>query len=113
MVKHLREDVRSPLNIIFALESGDIGYLMTGVFPDRSHNVVQGTYVKKGWLDANLWQGVVPLADLPYVVNPDRGFVVSANNFITTSNIKHGISHAFTFPHRVVRISEMLQETID
>lgn len=46
---------------------------------------------------------------MPYVVNPDKGFVVNANNFITSSNVKHGISLSAAFPHRVVRISEMIQ----
>jgi acyl-homoserine lactone acylase PvdQ len=41
-------------------------------------------------------------------VNPDKGYLVSANNFVTSQNSKHGISHAFTFNHRSIRISEML-----
>jgi hypothetical protein len=31
---------------------------------------------------------------------------------VTTKNIKHGVTHAFSFPHRFVRISEMIEERI-
>ena len=34
------ENVLFPMNIIFALESGDIGYFAGGLFPKRKHNVV-------------------------------------------------------------------------
>jgi len=38
---------------------------------------------------------------------------VSANNFITKSNVKHGISHSFTFATRAIRIGEMIEERLE
>ena len=49
---------------------------------------------------------------MPYVVNPDKGYLVSVNNRMTTHRVKNGISHAFTFNHRGVRISELLTDLI-
>ena len=46
---------------------------------------------------------------MPHVINPDKGYVVNANNFVTSSNVKHGISLSAAFPHRKVRISEMIE----
>lgn len=43
------------------------------------------------------------------MVNPDKGYIVNANNFVTSSNVKHGISLSMAFPHRAVRISEMIE----
>ncbi len=43
------------------------------------------------------------------MVNPDKGYAVNANNFVTSSNVKHGISLSMAFPHRAVRISEMIE----
>lgn len=40
-----------------------------------------------------MWAGLVPSSEKPYLVNPDKGFLVTANNFITSSHVKHGISH--------------------
>jgi len=48
-------------------------------------------------MDDNLWTGFVPSEELPYLVNPNKGYVVTANNFITTEHVKHGISHSFVF----------------
>jgi acyl-homoserine lactone acylase PvdQ len=46
---------------------------------------------------------------MPYVINPDKGFVVNANNFVSSHNVKHGISLSAVFPHRKVRITEMIE----
>ena len=86
---------------------------MTGSFPLRRYNVGYGTYPKKGWLKENQWDGIIPNDELPTVVNPERGYVVSANNLATTKHIKHGLSHAFAFPHRFLRLSNMIQSKID
>jgi len=113
MIEFIRDNQpNSPINFVFALESGDIGYTISLKFPIRKHNVVQGAYPKKGDLSDNSWQGFVPLSELPYVVNPSSGYIVSANNQITSGNTKHGISHAFASQHRVIRIKEMLDSFI-
>ena len=90
---------------MFVLDSGDIGFFSGGVLPLRKHNVVQGVYTKRGDRIENQWIGIIQTEDIPYVVNPDKKYLVNANNFIASSREKHGISHAFTFPHRKVRIS--------
>ena len=98
MVKEIRKlQPNSPINFVFALESGDIGYQISLKFPVRQFNVVQGAYPKKGHLKENSWQSFVPVNELPYAVNPSSGYIVSANNHITSSNAKHGVSHAFAF----------------
>ena len=98
MIKAMSKIQRNtPINFLFALETGDIGYTINLKFPVRKHNVVHGAYPKKGHLIENSWKGFVPKHELPYVVNPETGYIVSANNFITSQNSKHGISHAFSF----------------
>src|SRR5438105_1024799 len=98
--------------MVFTTSTGDIGYKMGGSFPLRKYNVGYGTYPKKGWLKENQWDGIIQNAELPKVVNPTKGYVVSANNIASTKHIKHGISHAFSFPHRFLRISDMIQQRI-
>ena len=50
--------------------------------------------------------------DLPYVVNPEKGFLVNCNNFVASDRMKYGVSHAFAFNHRKVRITELIEEFI-
>lgn len=110
MAKKVRENIGGvPLNFVFALASGDIVYQAMVRYPVREYGVIQGAYPKKGHLPENSWKGFVPLDELPYVVNPRQGYISSANNLITSSNVKHGISHSFTFAHRGTRIGELLE----
>ena len=50
---------------------------------------------------------------MPYVVNPDKGYIVNGNNFVASSRMKYGVSHSFGFPHRKYRIEEMIEELVD
>jgi penicillin G amidase len=58
-------------------------------------------------------EGFISPKDYPRVQNPKSGIIVSANNLATSKNIKYGVSHAFQFQHRFLRIRQMLQEKID
>lgn len=109
-VDTIRRDYRMVANIVFVTANGDIGYVTAGKFPIRQHNVGQGAYTKIGHLDDNQWLGIVPASEHPYVINPTKGYIVSANNMITSSNVEHGISHSFIFQHRTSRISELLEQ---
>ena len=53
------------------------------------------------------------MSEHPKLINPKKGYLVSANNFITSEKVDHGISHAMVFQHRAVRITEMLVEMIE
>jgi penicillin amidase len=47
---------------------------------------------------------------MPYLINPSSGYIVSANNHMSSDNVKHGITESFTFTGRKTRISEMIEE---
>ena len=93
---------------MFALLNGDIGYQATGVFPRRQYKVVQGVYAKDATKRENVWTGLLTSDDLPYVVNPEKGYLVNSNNRMSSERDEHGISHAFSFSYRASRISELL-----
>ena len=107
------EMVLFPMNLVFALESGDIGFASGGLFPKRKHGVVQGVYTKLGNRIENRWEGFISNKHIPYVVNPDKGYIVSCNNFNGSDRSTYGVSHAFAFIHRKIRISEMIEELIN
>lgn len=101
-----------PLNVNFVTSDGLIGYHMTGLFPKRKYAVHQGVYPKKGWLKDNLWQGFVDPKEHPRMYDPEEGFIVSANNHVASENCKHGLSHAFSFTQRFLRLKELFRERL-
>ncbi|MFL5739031.1 MAG: penicillin acylase family protein, partial [Flavisolibacter sp.] len=64
-------------NFVFASKSGDIAIWQQGKFPARWYG--QGMYVMPGTDSSYLWQGFIPQNENPHILNPDRGFVESAN----------------------------------
>lgn len=64
-------------NMIFASKKGDIALRQQGHFPLRWNR--QGVYVMPGTDSSYLWQGFIPQNATPASLNPERGFVSSAN----------------------------------
>ena len=109
-VLRAREMNPFPGNWLLATENGDIMYTGLGVMPVRS--VVSASFTRRGEHPDSVWKGILTSSDMPYVVNPDKGYLVSCNNFIGSSRMKHGISLQRTFTGRKSRISELLEELI-
>ncbi len=64
-------------NLVFAARDGDIALSVTGQLPLRQPG--EGRFVRPGSKRTDNWPGFIPKADLPHVLNPQRGFVASAN----------------------------------
>ena len=63
------------VSVMFALLEGDIGNQATGSVPKRQS---QSGYAKLASMKDNLWSnGLLTAEDLPSVVNPDSGYLVS------------------------------------
>ena len=90
----MRSTANLGVNNVYVLEStGDIMYFCGGgIIPVRKYNVVQGMYPKIGRLEQNRWQGIIPHDEMPFVINPKSGYIASANNHMTSENVKHGIT---------------------
>jgi len=64
-------------NFAFASKSGDIAIWQQGKFPDRWQG--QGQFIMPGTDSSYMWQGYIPQSENPHALNPDRGFLESAN----------------------------------
>lgn len=64
-------------NCLFATKSGDIAIWQQAVFPAKWKR--QGDFIMPGADSTYFWQGYIPRNENPHVVNPERGFVSSAN----------------------------------
>lgn len=67
-------------NLVYADVNGNIGYQAPGAIPIRKSG--DGTMPLPGWTSENGWTGMVPFAALPSVLNPARGYIVTANNAV-------------------------------
>ena len=64
-------------NFAFASKSGDIALWQQGKFPNKWN--MQGDFIMPGTDTSYNWQSFIPQEENPHVVNPDKGFVSSAN----------------------------------
>lgn len=64
-------------NFVFADRAGNVAQYVNGRFPLKYDQ--QGRFVQQGRSSANGWEGFIPQEHKPKVVNPERGFVASAN----------------------------------
>ncbi|MDE3211774.1 MAG: penicillin acylase family protein, partial [Bacteroidota bacterium] len=64
-------------NCIFASKSGTIAIWDQGEFPAKWKR--QGDFVMPGTDSSYFWQGLIPQDENPHMINPERGFVSSAN----------------------------------
>jgi penicillin G amidase len=98
-------------NLVYADVDGTIGYQCTGLHPIRP--VGDGTVPVPGWTAEHEWQGFVPFEELPNAVDPDRGYLVTANGRIHADDYPHLIGHDFHAPDRDTRITELLEARSD
>ncbi|KAH3758378.1 penicillin acylase family protein [Pelomyxa schiedti] len=69
------------LNFVFASNTGDIGYHLVGRVPQRPLGFTGGWPVPyNGSYD---WNGFIEFNDLPWTLNPPRGWIANANSMIT------------------------------
>jgi penicillin amidase len=93
-------------NFVYADVNGNIGYYAPGKIPIRQtgHSgllPVPGT----GQFD---WQGFIPFNQLPQMLNPDSGFIVTANNRVAPDNYPYFISQEWAEPYRAERIRQLI-----
>ncbi len=92
----------------YADVKGNIGFKINGKIPIRSKG--SGLEPVPGWNGEYEWKGMIPFDELPEVLNPATGYIVSANNELLDSGYPHSIfGSAFQLPYRAIRIEELLQ----
>ena len=68
-------------NCVFGDSKGNIGFKTILSLPIRSaHSLLDDRAAHEGWDSNNDWQGVLPHELVPQVVNPEQGWLVSANH---------------------------------
>jgi penicillin G amidase len=106
----LLESVTMPVsNLVWADRGGSIGYKMIGRIPIRRGDCPD--LPKPGWTGEFEWEGTVPYEDLPELVDPPSGFIVTANNRIVDDDYPHHISSDWLDGYRARRVEQLIEAT--
>ena len=94
-------------NLVFADVEGHIGYQCVGRIPiregwDRGY--------RHGWDPSHRWQGFIPFEGMPKLADPQRGWVVTANNPNAPKDFPYPLSGTWPYGNRARRIREMIEE---
>ncbi len=96
----------SPQNMVFADRHGHIGMIMATHIPQRKVAKPKDLVLQPHDLDH--WSSILTSQDLPASYNPKSGYLVSANNLATETDMP--IGYFFSSNDRVHRLSERLVE---
>jgi penicillin G amidase len=97
-----------PHNFVLADAGGTIGYRLAGG-PIPLRRGWDGRVPAPGWTSSHDWDGFIPQADLPRMRDPERGFVVSANNRIVGDDYPYDLGAQYLSGYRARRIETLLQ----
>ncbi|MBI4731834.1 MAG: penicillin acylase family protein [Chloroflexi bacterium] len=94
-------------NLLYADVDGNIGYQMPGNVPIRRNG--DGTLPVPGWTDEYEWTGYIPFEELPFVFNPESGYIVTANNQSVPRDYPYLVTTDWDYGFRAERISAMIE----
>ncbi len=93
-------------NLIYADIDGHIGYQAPGKIPVRRGG--DGGWPMPGWTSAYAWIGWVPFDRMPYVLDPPKGYIVTANQAVIESSFPYKLADTWSYGYRSDRISDVL-----
>lgn len=94
-------------NFVFAAKDGTIAYKANGRLPLRKQG--DGQLPVPGDSSDYGWDGYVPYDELPTSVNPDEGFIATANNQVVDDSYPYHITDFWAQSYRYERIAEVLE----
>src|SRR5271163_3501108 len=97
-------------NMAYADDQGHIGYQAVGLFPMRPGGLSGVPIVETGTAadSEHEWQGFIPFAELPSVLDPDNGIIATANARITPDGYPYPLALNWDAPYRNERIWKWL-----
>jgi penicillin G amidase len=111
-IEILREFEAPQNNVVIADVDGSIGYIAAGTVPvRRADHPTAGMWPTPGWLAQSQWIGTVPYEDLPRSIDPQQGWIGTANNKIAAPESKTSLTHDWEDPYRYNRLADLIQAT--
>jgi len=95
-------------NFVYADVDGHIGYQLPGYIPVRSDPDDRGDRPVRGDDGSGEWTGRIPFEDLPWQLDPEPGWIVSANNAAVDAAYEPFIGQEWDPGYRAERIIDLL-----
>lgn len=95
-------------NLVAADTQGGTGFLLRARVPRRGRE--NGWLPVPGWTGAHEWQGWIAHEDMPQVINPQGGILVTANNRVVPDDHPDYLCTDCHPPYRAQRVRAVLQE---
>lgn len=95
-----------PLNLVLA-DKDNIAWQVTGRFPVRKKG--RGLFPSPGWTGEYDWTGWLDVSHHPVCLNPEEGFIGTANHRKIPEDYPHVLSSSWFYPERGMRIDEMIR----
>ena len=100
--------------MVYADREGHIGYQAPGPDPDPQVRATTAYLPPAGWRPENDWTGdYVPFEGLPNVLDPDEGFVVTANQAVIGPDYPYHLTDDWDQGYRSQRIRDLLERRIE
>lgn len=91
--------------VVFADRAGHVGYQATGRIPRR--HVAERGY-RPGWDPRHQWDGVLAFEEMPNLADPERGYVITANNRVAADDFPQPLSGTWASGYRARRLRELI-----
>jgi penicillin amidase len=85
-------------NFVYADVDGHVGWVSAGRLPIRETG--DGSRPYQGWAPDADWRGFVPFEELPFVLDPPDGRIVTANNRLVGSDYPYVVTKGGIAPYR-------------
>ncbi|MGY5104469.1 penicillin acylase family protein [Streptomyces sp. 900105245] len=98
-------------NLIYA-DGEHIGYTLPGKIPTRS-SVDDGAIPAPGWESKYKWTGFIKKDELPYEYDPERGYIVTANQAVVDKDTyPYTLTTDWGYGTRSQRITDLIESKI-
>ncbi|MER7933976.1 MULTISPECIES: penicillin acylase family protein [unclassified Streptomyces] len=98
-------------NLIYADTKNHIGYTLPGKIPTRS-SADDGSVPAPGWDSKYRWTGYIKQDELPYEYDPERGYIVTANQAVVDKKYPYTLTTDWGYGTRSQRITDLIESKI-
>lgn len=96
-------------NLVYADTDNNIGYTLPGRIPTRS-SATDGSIPVPGWDPKYRWTGFIKQNELPYELNPERGYIVTANQAVVDkAKYPYTLTTDWGYGTRSQRIADLIE----
>ncbi|MBL1082042.1 penicillin acylase family protein [Streptomyces actinomycinicus] len=99
-------------NLVFASTDNHIGYTLPGKIPTRTAKGA-GAFPAPGWDSKYRWKGFIGKDELPYEYDPERGYIVTANQAVVDqAKYPYRLTGDWGYGARSQRLTDLIESKI-